>query len=77
MEKSTFRPRDIINKEVAGICGVARLTDKARAALSGDIGSYKYGDDSQQDTRILDFLGISADVFQAAVRITNDVRFEV
>ena len=76
MEKSTFRPRDMLNKEVAGICGVARLTDKARADHAGEIGSYKYGADPKQDVGILSFLGISAEAFQeAAVRIDNDVKF--
>ena len=75
MKQNTFRPRDILNKEVAGICGVARLTDKARAAHAGKIGSYKYGADSEQDTAILAFLGISAEAFQeVAVRIDNDVK---
>ena len=75
MKQNTFRPRDILNKEVAGIFGVARLTDKARAAHAGKIGSYKYGADSEQDTAILSFLDISAEVFQeAAVRIDNDVK---
>lgn len=75
MQKS-FRPRNIINKQVAGIRGVAKMTDKARAAHAGNIGKYKYGADSQQDTRILSFLGISADAFQeAAVRITNENQF--
>ena len=75
MKQNTFRPRDILNKEVAGIFGVARLTDKARAAHAGTIGSYKYGADSEQDTAILSFLDISAEVFQeAAVRIDNDVK---
>ena len=75
MKQSVFRPRDLLNKEVAGICGVARLTDKARAAHAGEIENYKYGADSKQDTGILSFLGISADAFQeAAVRIDNDIR---
>ena len=75
MKQNTFRPRDILNKEVAGICGVARLTDKARAAHTGEIGSYKYGADSEQDMAILSFLGISVETFQeAAVRIDNDVK---
>lgn len=75
MKQKTFRPRNITNKEVAGICGVARLTDKARAVHAGEIGSYKYGADSEQDTEILSFLGISAAVFQdVAVRLTNDVK---
>ena len=74
MKQNTFRPRDLLNKEVAGICGVARLTDKARAAHVGKIGSYKYGVDSEQDTGILSFLSISADSFQeAAVQIDNDI----
>ncbi len=74
MKKKNFRPRDMINKEVAGICGVARLTDKARADHAGEIGNYKYGNDSKQDSGILSFLDISADTFQeAAVRIDNDV----
>ena len=76
MGKSTFRPRDIINKEVAGICGVARLADKARADHVGEIGSYKYGAASKQDAGILSFLGISAEAFQeASVQIHNDVKF--
>ena len=75
MEQNAFRPRDLLNKEVAGICGVARLTDKARAAHAGEIGSYKYGAASKQDMGILSFLGISAEAFQeAAVKIDNDVR---
>ena len=75
MKQRTFRPRDMLNKEVAGICGVARLTDKARAAYAGKIGNYKYGADSKQDTAILSFLGISAETFQeAAVQIGNDVK---
>ena len=75
MKQKTFRPRELLNKEVAGICGVARMTDKARAAHTGNIGSYKYGTDSEQDTAILSFLGISAEAFQeAAVRIDHDVK---
>ena len=75
MKQNAFRPRDLLNKEVAGICGVARLTDKARAAHAGEIGSYKYGATSKQDMGILSFLRISAEAFQeAAVRIDNDVK---
>ncbi|MDE0084178.1 MAG: DUF5069 domain-containing protein [Candidatus Poribacteria bacterium] len=75
MKQSNFRPRDLLNQEIAGICGVARLTDKARADHVGEIGSYKYGADSEQDTEILSFLGISAEVFKdAAVRLNNDLK---
>ncbi|MCG9128449.1 DUF5069 domain-containing protein [Candidatus Poribacteria bacterium] len=75
MKKNNFRPRDILNQDIAGICGVAKMTDKARAAYTAEIGSYKYGADSEQDTEILSFLEITADAFQdAAVRLTNDVK---
>ncbi len=67
-------PRSARAKDVAGICGVARMADKARAARAGKIGDYIYGDDSGQDVRILTFLGISAADFQeAAVNNPNDL----
>ena len=67
-------PRSARAKEVAGICGVARMTDKARAERAGKIGEYVYGDDSGQDIRILAFLGISAADFQeAAVNNPNNL----
>ena len=78
MKKNTFQPRSIIDKGVAGIRGVARMADKARAAHKDCIGTYKYGVDSQQDTRILSFLGITPDEFQeAVVRLNNDIRLGV
>ena len=67
-------PRSARAKDVAGICGVARMADKARAARAEKIGAYIYGDDSGQDVRILTFLGISATDFQeAAVNNPNDI----
>lgn len=67
-------PRSARARDVAGICGVARMADKARAERAGKIGDYKYGDISGQDVRILEFLGISADDFQeAAVKNPNDI----
>ena len=67
-------PRSARAKDVAGICGVARMADKARAQRAGKIGEYIYGDDSGQDVRILTFLGISAADFQeAAVNNPNDI----
>lgn len=75
MKQNTFRPRSIVDKGVAGICGVARMADKARAAHEDNIGTYKYGVDSQQDTRILSFLGFTPDAFQeAAITLNNDIR---
>jgi len=67
-------PRSARSRDVAGICGVARMADKARAERAGKIGDYKFGDISGQDVRILKFLGVSAEDFQeAAVNNTNDI----
>ena len=67
-------PRSARAEDIAGICGVARMADKARAERAEKIGEYKYGDDSGQDVRILTFLGISATDFQeAAVNNPNDL----
>ena len=67
-------PRSARAKDIAGICGVARMADKARAERAEKIGEYIYGDASGQDVRILTFLGISAADFQeAAVNNPNDL----
>ena len=67
-------PRSARAKDIAGICGVARMADKARAERAEKIGEYVYGDDSGQDVRILTFLGISAADFQeAAVNNPNNL----
>ena len=66
VDLTTGPPRSARARDVARICGVARMADKARAERAGKIGEYVYGDDSGQDVRILTFLGISADDFQEA-----------
>ena len=67
-------PRSARATDIAGICGIARMADKARAERAGKIGDYKYGDISGQDVRILTFLGVSADDFQeAAVNNPNEI----
>ena len=67
-------PRSARAKDVGGICGVARMADKARAHRAEKIGEYVYGDDSGQDIRILAFLDISAADFQeAAVNNPNNL----
>ncbi len=67
-------PRSARARDAAGICGVARMADKARAERAGKIDDYKYGDISGQDVRILAFLDVSADDFQeAAVSNPNDI----
>ena len=67
-------PRSARAKDVGGICGVARMADKARAHRAEKIGEYLYGGDSGQDIRILAFLGISDPDFQeAAVNNPNNL----
>lgn len=67
-------PRSARAKDIGGICGVARMADKARAERAEKIGEYVYGDNSGQDVRILAFLGISAADFQeAAVNNPNNL----
>lgn len=74
IDLTTRPPRSARARDVAGICGIARMADKARADRAGKIGEYKYGDISGQDVRILEFLGISATDFQeAAVNNPNDI----
>ncbi len=66
-------PRSPRAKDVAGIFGVVRMADKARATRAGKNGEYLYGEDSGQDRRILEFLNVSADDFlEAAVNNPND-----
>ena len=54
-------PRSPRAKDIAGIFGVARMADKARAVQAGKNGEYRYGEDSGQDRIILEFLEVSAD----------------
>ena len=69
-------PRSARAKDVGGICGVARMADKARAHRAEKIGEYLYGDDSGQDIRILAFLGISDPDFQEAA-VSNPNNLEI
>jgi hypothetical protein len=67
-------PRTPHARQVAGVVGAARMADKARAARCGKLGEYKYGTDSGLDSRILEFLGISAGDFQeGAYANPNDI----
>ncbi len=60
-------PRSPYDDSVGGIYGLARMIDKGRASLGGTLGDYWYGNDSGLDGKVLDFLGISADDFSAAL----------
>ncbi|HIB88690.1 TPA: DUF5069 domain-containing protein [Candidatus Poribacteria bacterium] len=59
-------PRRPTNLSIAGIVGLARMTDKARAYNNETIGQYLYGEDSALDRRILSFLGLTAETFAQA-----------
>lgn len=67
-------PRSPYVRSVAGIVGVARMGDKARAAKAGLPGEYKYGTASPLDRIILKSLDINADDFaHAAYQHPNDI----
>ena len=65
-------PRRPSNLGIAGIVGVARMTDKARAHNAETLGDYIYGESSGLDQRVLTFLGISADAFAEVVDEHDD-----
>lgn len=52
-------PRSPFDSSIAGVFGLARMIDKARAHISGHVGGYWFGADSGFDRRILEFLGLS------------------
>ena len=60
-------PRSPYDASIGGIYGLARMIDKGRASLGGTLGDYWYGNDSGLDGKVLEFLGISADDFSAAL----------
>jgi len=57
-------PRSPYNREVAGMFGLARMADKARATKCGKNGDYKYGQSSAFDQYFLQVLGLNQDQFQ-------------
>lgn len=65
-------PRRPSNAGVAGIVGVARMTDKARAHNDNTLGEYLYGGDSGQDKALLEYLRLSAEDFEKAAAEMDD-----
>ena len=65
-------PRRPTNLSIAGIIGVARLTDKARAHNAETLGEYLYGEISGLDQRVLTFLGISDEAYADAADEHDD-----
>ena len=67
-------PRSPFLRAVHGVVGLARTSDKARAAVGGALGEYNYGADSKHDQWLLGFLGLDFDAFkEAAYANPNDV----
>ncbi|MEW6751588.1 MAG: DUF5069 domain-containing protein [Candidatus Latescibacterota bacterium] len=60
-------PRSPYDSSIGGVSGLARMIDKGRAHNGGTLGDYWYGEDSGVDRRILEFLGLSAAQFAAAL----------
>ncbi|MEW6543244.1 MAG: DUF5069 domain-containing protein [Nitrospirota bacterium] len=69
MDLRTSYPRSVRIK-LAGYVHLARMVDKARAALAGTLGEYIYP--CPMDKRFLEFAGISTEEFLEAVRDRPD-----
>lgn len=57
-------------EKLGGYLHLARMIDKARAKAAGKIGAYIYP--CPLDQSLLDFLGISSDIFYEAARVLDD-----
>jgi hypothetical protein len=64
VDLTTRPPRTPYDRSIAGIYGLMRMADKARAAKAGKLNGYIY--DCPIDQEILAFLNISADDYQEA-----------
>ena len=72
MDLTKQPPRRPSNVNMAGIVGLARMTDKARAHNSETLAPYVYGDDSNLDTEVLGLIGMSASDFAEAADAMSD-----
>jgi hypothetical protein len=72
MDLSKQPPRRPTNTGMAGIAGLARMTDKTRGHNAELIGAYIYGDDSGLDKGVLEFIGMSADEYAEAADGMDD-----
>ncbi len=76
MDLTRQPPRRPSNAGIAGIVGLARMTDKARGHNAEMIGEFKYGETSGLDCEVLELLGIGFDDFADAVDRLWDVELE-
>ena len=72
MDLTQQPPRRPSNAGMAGIVGVARMTDKARAHDEELLGEYMYGEKSGLDREVLELIGMSAAEFAAAASELED-----
>ncbi len=72
MDLTRQPPRRPSNVNMAGIVGLARMTDKARAHNSETVEPYLYGSDSNLDTEVLGLIGMSAEDFADAADALSD-----
>jgi len=57
---------------MAGIVGLARMTDKARAYNNNTLGVYLYGEDSGLDVEVLALINMTADEYAKAAGEMDD-----
>ena len=72
MDLTRQPPRRPSNTNMAGIVGLARMIDKARAHSEETLEPYVYGDDSNLDTEVLGLIGMQADEFADAADAMSD-----
>lgn len=73
MDLTRQPPRRPSNPALAGIVGLARMADKARADADETIGEFKYGEDSGLDREVLEFIRMDAAAFRrAAVDLVDE-----
>ncbi|MFH1568748.1 MAG: DUF5069 domain-containing protein [Gemmatimonadota bacterium] len=72
MDLTQQPPRRPSNPGMAGIVGLARMTDKARAHDEELLGEYVYGEKSGLDREVLELIGMSAAEFAAAASELDD-----
>ncbi|MGY8825223.1 MAG: DUF5069 domain-containing protein [Candidatus Latescibacterota bacterium] len=72
MDLTKQPPRRPSNANMAGIVGLARMTDKGRGHNAETIGLYLYGADSKLDTSILQFVHMGFEEFADAADAMSD-----
>lgn len=71
MDLTKSHPRSP-RERLGGIPMLPRTIDKARAALAGTLGEYKYGEASDFDLLLFETLGIDAEAFLDGVKRSPD-----